>query len=308
MLGEVLTAIVTPFRADGSVDLEAFRALCGFLARQRLGRARRHRHHGRGADAVRRGAARAVRGRGRRRRRPRDGRRGHGHVLDGALDPPHRAGARDRRRRLPRRHAVLQQAAAARHRRPRRGDRGGHRPAGRLLRHPGRVVVDAEPATISRARGDRERPGREAGEADASRRRATSSRSGLDLYAGDDDLILPFLEVGGVGGHLRPHAHRRPAGEGADRALSARATSREPARSTRSSAPRSTSSACRRTRSPIKRALNLLGHEVGGLGCRSSRPTEEETARSATASSGSASSAHLRSDPSVGGFAVELRP
>jgi 4-hydroxy-tetrahydrodipicolinate synthase len=31
MLGEVLTAIVTPFREDGSVDLEAFRSLCGFL-------------------------------------------------------------------------------------------------------------------------------------------------------------------------------------------------------------------------------------------------------------------------------------
>ncbi|HXQ87379.1 MAG TPA: dihydrodipicolinate synthase family protein, partial [Gaiella sp.] len=31
MLGEVLTAIVTPFREDGSIDLEAFRALCGFL-------------------------------------------------------------------------------------------------------------------------------------------------------------------------------------------------------------------------------------------------------------------------------------
>ena len=31
MLGEVLTAIVTPFRADGSVDLDAFRALATFL-------------------------------------------------------------------------------------------------------------------------------------------------------------------------------------------------------------------------------------------------------------------------------------
>jgi 4-hydroxy-tetrahydrodipicolinate synthase len=31
MLGEVLTAVVTPFRADGSVDLDAFRSLCGYL-------------------------------------------------------------------------------------------------------------------------------------------------------------------------------------------------------------------------------------------------------------------------------------
>ena len=31
MLGEVLTAIVTPFREDGSVDLDAFRRLCTHL-------------------------------------------------------------------------------------------------------------------------------------------------------------------------------------------------------------------------------------------------------------------------------------
>ena len=29
---------------------------------------------------------------------------------------------------------------------------------------------------------------------------------GLDLYAGDDDLVLPFLEVGGVGG-VCVHTH-----------------------------------------------------------------------------------------------------
>ena len=31
MLGEVLTAVVTPFRADGSVDLDAFKRLCAHL-------------------------------------------------------------------------------------------------------------------------------------------------------------------------------------------------------------------------------------------------------------------------------------
>ena len=31
MLGEVLTAVVTPFRADGSVDLDGFKRLCGHL-------------------------------------------------------------------------------------------------------------------------------------------------------------------------------------------------------------------------------------------------------------------------------------
>ena len=32
VLGEVLTAIVTPFRGDGSVDLDAFGRLCSTLA------------------------------------------------------------------------------------------------------------------------------------------------------------------------------------------------------------------------------------------------------------------------------------
>ncbi|HKB94918.1 MAG TPA: dihydrodipicolinate synthase family protein, partial [Gaiellaceae bacterium] len=31
MLGEVLTAILTPFRADGSVDVDKFRELAVFL-------------------------------------------------------------------------------------------------------------------------------------------------------------------------------------------------------------------------------------------------------------------------------------
>ena len=31
MLGEILTAVATPFRADGTVDLPAFRSLCAYL-------------------------------------------------------------------------------------------------------------------------------------------------------------------------------------------------------------------------------------------------------------------------------------
>jgi 4-hydroxy-tetrahydrodipicolinate synthase len=87
---------------------------------------------------------------------------------------------------------------------------------------------------------------------------------GLDLYAGDDDLILPFLELGGVGG-VCVHTHvvgpqvrelltRYRAGdvEGAgeiDRELA-------PA-----------IDLLRVVVNPIaiKCALNLLGHEVGGL-------------------------------------------
>ena len=40
---------------------------------------------------------------------------------------------------------------------------------------------------------------RQAGEARARPRRGTSSPAGSTLYAGDDFLILPFLELGGAG-------------------------------------------------------------------------------------------------------------
>ena len=67
VLGEVLTAIVTPFQDDGSVDYESFRELALLPGRERLRRPRRHRHDRRGADALRRRAVRALLGRAGRR-------------------------------------------------------------------------------------------------------------------------------------------------------------------------------------------------------------------------------------------------
>ena len=149
MLGEVLTAIVTPFRADGSVDYDRFRELARTSRRPRLRRPRRHRHDRRVADAHRRGALRALRGGPRGGRRPGDRGRRHRHLLDRALGSPDRAGARARRPRLPGRHAVLQQAAAARHRRalPAIAD-VSDRPIV-VYNIPGRVVVNIEPETIA---------------------------------------------------------------------------------------------------------------------------------------------------------------
>ena len=56
----LLTAMVTPFRADGSVDEEAAVAHRPAPARQRLARAGRRRHDRRGGDDDRRGAPRLV--------------------------------------------------------------------------------------------------------------------------------------------------------------------------------------------------------------------------------------------------------
>ena len=100
MLGEILTAIVTPFKRDGSLDLDGFRALASHLVENgsdglvvtgstgesaTLSDGERFELYEAAVDEV---GDRATRG------------RGHGHVLDRALGAPDRAGARARRRRL----------------------------------------------------------------------------------------------------------------------------------------------------------------------------------------------------------------
>ncbi len=128
---------------------------------------------------------------------------------------------------------------------------------------PSRVVVDAEPATIARLAEipnvtavKQAKPSLEAA------RHVVAC--GLDLYAGDDDLIFPFLEVGGSGG-ICVHTHivgpqvkemiRRYRAGDVD---GARALDTE---------LRPAIDLLRVQTNPIaiKCALNLLGHEVGGL-------------------------------------------
>ena len=87
---------------------------------------------------------------------------------------------------------------------------------------------------------------------------------GLDLYAGDDDLVFPFLELGGVGGvcvhtHLvGPQVKEMVVRFRAGDVEGARALDRELAPSI---------DLLRVVVNPIaiKCALNLLGHDVGGL-------------------------------------------
>jgi 4-hydroxy-tetrahydrodipicolinate synthase len=87
---------------------------------------------------------------------------------------------------------------------------------------------------------------------------------GLDLYAGDDDIVFPFLELGGLGGvcvhtHVvgpqvneMVHLYREGDADGA-RALDQQL---RPSIDLLRVAPNPIA---------IKCALNLLGHEVGGL-------------------------------------------
>ena len=98
---------------------------------------------------------------------------------------------------------------------------------------------------------------------------------GLDLYAGDDDLVFPFLEVGGTGGvcvHTHvvgPQVKEMARLYGAGDIEGARALDAELAPSI---------DLLRVAVNPIaiKSALNLLGHEVGGHRLPLVEATDEE--------------------------------
>jgi 4-hydroxy-tetrahydrodipicolinate synthase len=71
---------------------------------------------------------------------------------------------------------------------------------------PGRVVVNIEPETIAElAEIPTVRAVKQAN-ADLGQAGRIVEETGLDLYAGDDDLVHPFLELGGVGG-VCVHTH-----------------------------------------------------------------------------------------------------
>ena len=141
---------------------------------------------------------------------------------------------------------------------------------------PGRVVLNLETETIAElARIPTVRAVKQANDDIAQARRIVEL--GLDLYAGDDALVLPFLEVGGVGG-VCVHTHvvgpqvkeligrfREGDAEGAQRideelrpALEILKVQTNPI--------------------AIKAALNLLGHDVGGLRLPLVEATEGEKA------------------------------
>ena len=101
---------------------------------------------------------------------------------------------------------------------------------------PGRCVINIEPETMAELAEIENVKAVKQSNADLDQARRIVEL-GLDLYAGDDNLVLPFVELGGARRRLRPHARRRAAGEGDGPSASARATSRRRGSSTRSSRP-----------------------------------------------------------------------
>jgi 4-hydroxy-tetrahydrodipicolinate synthase len=129
---------------------------------------------------------------------------------------------------------------------------------------PSRVVLNLEPETICELAEIETVAAVKQANDDLDQARRILAETDLDLYAGDDNLVYPFLELGGVGG-VCVHTHvagpqvkemirRFRAGDDAG----ARQIDEE-------LAPAYELLKVQTNPIAIKAALNLLGHEVGGL-------------------------------------------
>ncbi len=100
---------------------------------------------------------------------------------------------------------------------------------------------------------------------------------GLELYAGDDPLILPFVELGGLGGVC---VHTHVVGSQVKAMITAfRAGDAEEARRLEAETDPAIEILKVQTNPiAIKAALNLLGHEVGGVRLPLVEATDEEIA------------------------------
>jgi 4-hydroxy-tetrahydrodipicolinate synthase len=205
VLGEVLTATVTPFDADGAVDYDRYRELCAFLADN-------------GSDGV------VVNGTtGEASTLSEDERTG---LIRAALEAiGDRATVVAGTGTNSTEHSVhlTQQAQAA----------GAHAvlvvtpyynkpPQRGIVEHfkavagatdlpvvayniPGRCVINIEPETMGELAEIRNVQAVKQSNDDLDQARRIVEL-GLDLYAGDDNLVLPFVELGGVGG-VCVHTH-----------------------------------------------------------------------------------------------------
>src|SRR6266511_3250443 len=231
MLGEVLTAIVTPFDREGRVDLDRFRELATFLVEN-------------GSDGI------VV-----------CGTTGESPTLSDAVlvvtpyysKPPQRAIV-----------AHFEAIAAA-----------SDKPIV-VYNIPGRVVVNIEPQTIERlAKIETVRAVKQAND-DLEQARQIPGL-GLDLYAGDDYLIFPFLELGGIGGVC---VHTHVAGPQVKAMVRAYREGDRARAKQLDDELQPAYDLLKVVTNPIaiKAALNLLGHEVGGLRLPLVEADEAETA------------------------------
>ena len=277
MLGEVLTAIVTPFDADGAVDYERFRELLthladngsdGFLVFGTTGESPTL-SDGEKLELLR-VAVDTV------------GDRSTVLAGSGTYDTAHSVHLTEQAHQLGADGFVV---VTPYYNKP---------PARGLVEHfktiaaatdrpvvvyniPGRVVVNLEPETMAKLAEIPNVTAVKQANDDLEQARRIPEL-GLDLYAGDDNLLYPFLELGGVGG-VCVHTHVvgpqtkemirrfREGDLGGARQLNEEL---EPAYELLKVAVNPIA---------IKAALNLLGHEVGGHRLPLVAADEEETAK-----------------------------
>jgi len=274
VLGEILTAIVTPFKADGSVDIDAFRALASHLVES-------------GSDGL------VVTGTTGESPTLSDDERFA--LYEAAVDE-----VGDRATVIA--GTGTYSTAHSVHLTARAHELGVHGflvvtpyynkpPVRGIVRHfeaiadvsdrpivvyniPARVVLNLETEAIAElAEIPTVRAVKQANsDLDQARRIV---ELGLELYAGDDDLIFPFLELGGLGGVC---VHTHVVGSRVKELVARfRAGDLEGARALNADLAPSID-LLRVAPNPIaiKCALNLLGHEVGGLRLPLVVATDEE--------------------------------
>jgi len=277
VLGEVLTATVAPFDANGAVDYDRYRALCEFLVENgsdgvvvngTTGEASTLSEEERiglieaALEAIG-DRATVVAG---------TGTNSTAHSVE-LTEQAHEAGA----------HAVLV-VTPYYNKPPPRGvvehfkavAAATDRPVV-AYNIPGRVVINIEPETMAELAEIPNVTAVKQSNADLEQARRIVEL-GLDLYAGDDNLVLPFVELGGRGG-VCVHTHivgpqvkelirlaregdldgARQLDEGLEPAYELIGVVTGPIQ--------------------IKAALNLLGHEVGGLRLPLVEASDEQVAQ-----------------------------
>jgi len=277
VLGEVLTATVTPFDADGNVDYDRYRELCAFLVDngsdgvvvngttgeastlsedERVGLIRA------ALDAIG-DRATVIAG---------TGTNSTAHSIH-LTEQAHEAGA----------HGVLV-VTPYYNKPPQRGIvehfKAVAAATGRPViayNIPGRVVVNIEPETMTHLAEIPNVTAVKQSNADLDQARHIVELD-LDLYAGDDDLVLPFVELGGRGGVC---VHTHIVGPQVKEMIRhAREGDLDGARQLNEElAPAIDLIGVVTGPIQIKAALNMLGHEVGGLRLPLVEASDEEKAR-----------------------------
>ncbi len=279
VLGEILTAIVTPFREDGSLDLDAFRRLCselvdngsdGLVVSGTTGEAPTLTDEEKLALFA--AAVEAV------------GERATVIAGTGSNDTAHSVHLTEAADELgvdgflvvtpyynkpPPRGIVAHFAAIA---------AVTERPVV-AYNTPQRVVVNIEPETIAQLAEIPNVTAVKQATTDPEQARRIVEL-GLDLYAGNDDLVLPWLELGGVGG-VCVYSNLAPVGARAKEMVRRFKTGDRDGAYAIGKELEAVVEALAVTTNPIpvKAALAMTGHDVGGLRLPLVEATDEEKAR-----------------------------